>query len=346
MHEKLIFAAPRTVAYEKIELPATGPTQIRVRTLVSGISHGTEMVGYLGQSPFIEKTITGDRIFVPKPAGAEPFYPFRWAGYDLVGEVEEAGPQARIFKAGDRVYIPRPHQTGYVMDDADPEILKLQPETPPEDAIMIMLSTVALTGIHDAAIKLGDHVVVFGGGVVGQLTAQMAFLNGAARVFLVEPVAERRAMAAAACPVEPVDPAVENPTVAIRRALGGQSPDVVLECSGNIKGLKAAVQAAGVAGTVIGVGFYAGGATEFCFGEEMLHNRVTVKASMGVWGCPSRYPERWNRRRTLETARDLIEGKRLNLSAFTTLRVPFKDAQRAYETIRETPRYMKIMLTY
>ena len=346
MHEKLIIAAPRKVTYEKVELPPVGPTQIRVRALISAISHGTESVAYVGKSPFVDLKLAPERIFVPKQPGDEAFYPFRWAGYDLVGEVEEAGSQTKLFKVGDRVYAPVPHQSAYVFDENNPEILQLSPDTPPEDAIMIMLSTVALVGIHDAEVKLGDHVVVFGGGVVGQLALQMAFLSGAARVFLVEPAAERRRMAVATCPAEAIDPTVENPTVALRRMMDGKRPDVVLECSGNVQGLKAAVQAAGVAGTVVAVGFYAGSAAEFSFAEEFLHNRVTVKASMGVWDCPSRWPIHWNRRRELETARDLIAGQRLHFKEFAMLQVPFKEAQRAYETVLTTHRYMKTILTY
>jgi 2-desacetyl-2-hydroxyethyl bacteriochlorophyllide A dehydrogenase len=346
MAEKLIIAAPGKIAYRHVDIPEPGPGQVRLRTLLSGISHGTEMTSYLGRSPFIASTITPERIFVPKPEGASSFYPFEWAGYDLYAEVTAAGREVKTFRVGDKVYVPRPHQTEYVIDETDSEVLKLKSDTPGEDAVMIMLATVALTGIHDAEIKLGDVVVVFGGGVVGQLTAQMAFLSGASRVFLVEPNPERRKMAQALCPVEALDGVSEIPAVAVQRLLGGRYPDAVLECSGNIKGLKAAVQAAGVAGAVTAVGFYAGGSPDFSFGEEFLHNRVTIRASMGAWGCPSRWPDRWNRRRTLETCRDFIESRKLRFDGFISLRVPFREAQCAYETIRENPGHMRVVLTY
>jgi len=205
---------------------------------------------------------------------------------------------------------------------------------------------VAFVATQDAEIKLGDAVVIVGGGAVGQLAVQMAFLHGAGKVFLVEPNADRCKMAAAVTAVRTVDPIKENAAQVIHEQNGNKPPDVVLECSGVIAGLKTAIQCAGVAGTVVAVGFYADPATAIVFGEEFIHNRITLKASMGVWGCPSRWPDHWNRVRNLETVLTLIEDNRLRFDGFVSLRIPFEEAQRAYETIREQPHHLKIVLTY
>ena len=69
---------------------------------------------------------------------------------------------------------------------------------------------------------------------------------------------------------------------AIYGANGGNPPDVVIECSGNVRGLASAVQAAGIAGRVVAAGMYAGGAEAMSFSEEFLHNRITLIASMTV----------------------------------------------------------------
>jgi 2-desacetyl-2-hydroxyethyl bacteriochlorophyllide A dehydrogenase len=346
MEQRLIFSAPQTVGYMPMDVPERpGPEQLRIRTLVSAISHGTEMVSFFGTSPFATRKITADRMFVPREPADAPFFPVTWLGYDLVGQVTAVGEKVTRYQVGDRVFLELPHQTGYLLDEKAGGT-RLKPETPAEDALMLSLATVAFVAAQDAEVRLGDRVAVFGGGTVGQLTAQMAFLNGASRVFLAEPRAERRALAASLCPVEGIDPTAELPALAIRKALGGAWPDVVLECSGKVKALSAAVQAAGIGGTVVAVGFYAGDARDFSFAEEFLHNRVTIKASMGVWGCPSRFPLAWDRRRNLDTVLDLIEKGRLNFKGFRTLKVPFAEAQRAYNTIRDDPTYLRIFLTY
>ena len=225
-------------------------------------------------------------------------------------------------------------------------MLKLAPQTRPEDAIMLSLATVAFTGVQDAEIKLGDVVAVFGGGTVGQLTVQLAFLRGASRVFLVEPNAERRKMAETKGAAETIDPRAEHPGSQIYRRLGSKYPDVVIECSGAVKGLSDAIAVSGVAGTVVAVGYCAEPATDLRLGAEFLTNRVTVKASMNVWDCPSRWPLQWDRGRNLRTVLGLIETGKLDFAGFVSLRVPFAEAQRAYETIQQDPSHMRVVLTY
>jgi len=41
-----------------------------------------------------------------------------------------------------------------------------------------------------------------------------------------------------------------------------------------------------------------------------------------------------------------VESRKLRFDGFVSLRIPFKEAQRAYETIRENPSHMKVVLTY
>jgi len=56
------------------------------------------------------------------------------------------------------------------------------------------LAFVALNGVHDAQIRLGDLVAVFGLGTPGQIVVQAARASGAT-VIGVDPVKERREMA-------------------------------------------------------------------------------------------------------------------------------------------------------
>jgi threonine dehydrogenase-like Zn-dependent dehydrogenase len=137
------------------------------------------------------------------------------------------------------------------------------------------------------------------------------------------------------------------PLLQIKQQNAGAAPDVVIECSGHVKGLHSAIQTAGMAGTVIAAGFYAGSHEGLNLSEEFLHNRVTIKASMGVWGCPTRFPERWDRPRLMREALHLMEKRRLNLNGFISGRFAFTDAQRAYEAVRDHPsRYVKVVFTY
>ena len=120
----------------------------------------------------------------------------------------------------------------------------------------------------------------------------------------------------------------------------------MIECSGAVAGLGTAIAVAGVAGTVIAAGFYAGSAAALHLDEELMHNRVTIKASMSKWGCPSRYAG-WDEGRLLRTVIDLLATRRLTLGGYLTATFPFTDAQAAYEAIGRAPeQYLKVALTY
>lgn len=347
MAEQLVFLAPKQVGYQQKELSAPAVGEIRIRTLLSGISHGTEMVSWHGNSPFINQKIIDGRFMVPKEASDADFYPFCYVGYDLVGEVVSIGEGVTNYQPGDHLFAQIPHQTEALLLAEDPEIFPLHPTTPPEDAIMASLAAVAYNAVHDAEVKLGDTVAIFGGGMVGQLAAQLAFLNGAGRVMLVEPRAERREHAARIMPeLELFDPEAALAAQSIYIANGQHYPDVVIECSGSIAGLSAAIQTCGIAGTVIAAGFYAGPASELNLGAEFLTNRVTIKASMGVWGCPSRWPFTWDHPRTMRSVLRLIEEKKLCFDDYISLRIPFHEAQTAYETIEREPNHLKVVFTY
>ena len=164
---------------------------------------------------------------------------------------------------------------------------------------------------------------------------------------LAEPSEARRNLARDKSAVETLDPREASPATTIHTLLSKMWPDVVIECSGTVPGLRDAITAAGLAGTVVAAGFYAGDAGGLCMGEEFLHNRVTLKASMHVWGCPSRFPDRWDRTRTLREVWHLLDQHKLDLSGFVTGHFPFEQAQQAFEAIHADPgKYFKVALTF
>jgi len=341
---KLVFSKPFTVAYE--ELPITEPAagQVVARSVLSAISHGTELAAFRGTTPFLNRKINEHRMFVDKAPGELPFYPFRYAGYDNIGVVEKVGPGVESVRVGDRVWSASQHQT-HALLTVGQEMAVLPESVSNEAAVMVSLTGVAMVAVNDAAIHIGDVVAVFGGGVVGQLAAQLCRLRGARRVFVVEPMPERRKIAADNGMIG-VDPTEDLPGLTLRRLNDGRPPDVIVECSGSTRALAQAVQAANVGGTVIAAGMYPDANAHINFSEEFLHNRVTIKASMGVWGCPLR-PDFWDRPRVIREVVNLIAADKLNFRHFTSTTIPFPQAQRAYEMIDKDPqKYVKMMLSY
>ncbi|HYV16091.1 MAG TPA: alcohol dehydrogenase catalytic domain-containing protein [Conexibacter sp.] len=115
------------------------------------------------------------------------------------------------------------------------------------------------TGYHavaHAGTRAGDTVAVLGLGPVGLCAVQAARASGAAQVFAIDTVADRLAMAGqfGATPIHLTE---EDPKKAIRAATGG-GVDVTVDAVGDPAPLALAVSLTRDAGTVSGIGAYAG----------------------------------------------------------------------------------------
>ncbi len=84
MGEILRIHAPGEIRFDAYDEPALGPTEVRIATLYTGISAGTELTHYRGTNPYRAKAWDpARRLFVPKPDPA--YYPRapatrKWAG--------------------------------------------------------------------------------------------------------------------------------------------------------------------------------------------------------------------------------------------------------------------------
>jgi threonine dehydrogenase-like Zn-dependent dehydrogenase len=105
--------------------------------------------------------------------------------------------------------------------------------------------------IRRAEIRPGDTVAVLGGGPVGQLTSLAAQACGAGVVVLVEPVAERRDLAAreGALVAEPHDA-----RALVDQVTDGRGADAVIDAVGGRTGLGSAVALIRRRGTIVSVG--------------------------------------------------------------------------------------------
>ncbi len=116
------------------------------------------------------------------------------------------------------------------------------------------------TGYHAVAhadMRAGDSVAVLGLGPVGLCAVQAALAGGAAQVFAIDTVEQRLAMAAE-FGATPLHLAEAEPKRAVRAATDGIGADVVVDAVGDPAPLELAISLARDAGTVSGIGAYAG----------------------------------------------------------------------------------------
>ncbi len=128
------------------------------------------------------------------------------------------------------------------------------------DEVALFAGDVMGTGYHavaHAGTKAGDTVAVLGLGPVGLCAVQAATAAGAAQVFAIDSVEDRLAMAKRFGAV-PLHLGEDEPKRAVRAATGGRGVDVVVDAVGDPAPLAMAVSLCRDAGTVSGIGAYAG----------------------------------------------------------------------------------------
>jgi 2-desacetyl-2-hydroxyethyl bacteriochlorophyllide A dehydrogenase len=349
MAERLHLTGPRQLERAEAADPPLKPDEIRAQGVMSGISHGTEMNHYLGSAPFHEKRFDPElRLFLERKD--EPAAPST-LGYEWVGRVAEVGSAVEHLKPGDLVHMPLPHATAHTFAPFNwPNRGRIEPlpaEITPEQAVCLGLAGVALQAIHDARIKTGDRVAIFGLGAIGLLAVQLARINGAAWIEAVDLLASRRQLALSFGADRALDPTTGDVGYAIKSASPHRGVDVAIEVSGHYAALHEALRSVRKAGTVVAAGYYQGGGTALRLGEEWHHNRLTLISSMAVWDCPHRDYPTWDRERIHATVSDLMAAGRLRTDELITQRIPFERAQDAYELIDQRPEEaIKVVLVY
>ena len=341
MSRALVLEAPRALAFHDAPDAPLGPDEVRIATLFSGISAGTELTQYRGTSPFMGKRWDeARRMFVDGEASWP--YPVANLGYEEVGEIVEVGRDVEGFPVGQRVYGTWNHRTHHVAA-ADWACDRLLPEgADPRIGIFSHIGAVALNGVHDARLRIGDGVAVFGLGVPGQIVAQAARASGAT-VIGVDPDPTRRAVAARLGAHHVLDgPAAE----AIKELTGGRGADVCIEVSGHPAALADAIRAVAYSSRVVAMGFFQGEVSGLRLGEEFHHNRVELVCSQ-IGGTAPEAMHRWSKPRLWRTAIDLQHRGVLDLLPLITHEAPFADAPALFDRLdRGEPGLLQAMLRF
>ncbi|MGN6159864.1 MAG: zinc-binding dehydrogenase [Devosia sp.] len=341
----LVLAAAKTLAFEPQERRELLPGEVRIRTLLSGISAGTELSQYRGTSPFMNRQ-WDDRLRLFRPADTPSWtYPVRNLGYEEVGEIVEIGREVTSLQVGDRVFGTWGHRTEHVWAAADAAQRRMPAGADPRIGIFSHIGAVALNGVHDAHIRMGDLVVVFGLGVPGQIVLQAARASGAT-VIGVDPVASRRAMAERLGADRTLDPTAAPVGERIKAETGGRGADVCIEVSGVPSALAEAMRAVAYASRVVAMGFFQGEARGLQLGDEFHHNRIELISSQ-ISGVAPEASHRWSKPRLWQTAVRLQHEGRLNLVPLITDTVAFNEAPALFDRLdKGDPAILQSVLSF
>ncbi|MFL5734541.1 MAG: zinc-binding alcohol dehydrogenase [Chloroflexia bacterium] len=340
------FTAPRTIGYMEEEDRLLEAHEVRLRTLYSGISAGTELTGFRGTNPYLNRRWDESlRLFINDPQHETIQYPIKAWGYEEVGEVVEVGSQVEDIPLGSIVYGTWGHRTHHIVTAYYARERLLPPGVDPILGIFSQIGAIALNGILDSAIRLGETVAVFGLGIVGMLVAQLAKLSGA-EVIGVDLVPFRLDLARQLGIDHVIDGSQGSAAEAIKAITRGRGADVCIEASGASVALNEAIRACAYSSKVVTLGFFQGNAHGLFLGEEFHHNRVNIVCSQ-ISGQAPDLQHRWNGLRLAQTFMRLAVQGKLQLYPLITHIMPAAKASALFKLLdRNAPEVLQAVIDF
>ncbi len=252
---------PGDVRIEEKELTPTGPCQVLLKVEMCGVC-GTDLLINSGKLP----------VKIPYPN----------LGHEYCAQVCESGSEVGWLSPGDRVVINPNYWCGhckmcqsglihlctekagrwsksnggfadYALVAGD-LVHKIPADLPAERAIFAEPLSCCLHGLSRTSMKPGDRIAILGGGTIGLLTLLALRHGGDNCITVSEPVAGKRAIAAALGAERVLDPLTTDVAGELRDRM-----DVVIDCTGCSEALAVAAVIAAPRGTILAISLYEDG---------------------------------------------------------------------------------------
>lgn len=358
------------LSVKELPAPIVRPGMVVVRTHASLISAGTERTSVAtAQSSMLEKARTRPDLVkqVVDMARREGVMntigkvrsrldSYKALGYSAAGVVLESGVDG--FAPGDRVACAGAGYASHAEVIAVPRNLAVRiPEGVSfDEAAFTTLGAIAMQGVRQSRVVLGESVAVIGLGLLGQLTVQLLKAAGC-RVIGLD-INEGQFALAREFGADEVTTSDRGAVAAIESFTRGLGADAVIitASTGSNEPLELAIQAARKKGRVVIVGAIGMQMQRSPFYEKELE--ITIACSYGPGRYDPSYEEdgldypaayvRWTEGRNMESVLDLIAAGRLNVARMITHRFDIAQAEKAYDLITGKVKepYFGIVLQY
>jgi predicted dehydrogenase/threonine dehydrogenase-like Zn-dependent dehydrogenase len=335
-----------------VPAPAIQPGQLLIRTRSSVVSAGTERmlvdfgkagwIGKMRQQPQrvqdvlrkmkkdgIRPTIEAVRRKLDQPIPM---------GYSQCGEVIGIGAGVTGFRVGDRV----------ASNGAHAEIVSVPvnlcagvPEGVSDDhAAFAVLGAIALQSIRLCEPTFGETILVYGLGLIGQLTAQLLAANGC-RVIGIDPDPQRAALAAGAGIIIPTDGKSET-VEALTNGYGADaaiitassSSDTIVNSAAGACRKRGRIVLSGVVGLTLDRDIFFKKELSFQVSTAYGPGRYEAQYEKRGLDYPIGYV-RWTLNRNLEAVLTAMQRGSLNPEALISRRVAFENFGEVYSSLND-----------
>jgi len=312
-YHKLVFQETHARLVEEA-LPQPGPGELLLRSHCSLISPGTEKAAL--------KRLWDDAEFRANP------------GYALAGEVVAAGPDVIDFHVGDRVISLAPHGS-YALVSAEPWVtLKIPDGLSDERATFVVLASVALHAIRRAQITLGETFTIIGAGIIGQIATQLARMDGARQVIVLDLAANRLSLARQYGADVIINPSQEDAVERLFAVTDGEGASLILEATGNPQVIPLAFKLAANGGRIVLTGALEEPVT-LHFHEAFIRRELSLLAAFQPFNpTGENIYWRWTQQANRQLLLDLLQDGRLRVDEMLTHRIPASQAPQVYERIK------------
>ena len=281
---------------------------------------------------------------------------YRTLGYSTAGIVVESGCDE--FAPGDRVACAGAGYAVHAEVITLPRNLavKIPEGVSFDEASFTTLGAIALQGIRQADLRLGENVAVIGLGLLGQLTVGMLKASGCRVIGLdIDESQFELARRFGADATAPSNGDALKIVESFTRGLGADSVIITAGTSSNAP-IELAIKMTRKKGRVVVVGAVGMDLPRSPFYEKELE--ITISCSYGPGRYDPAYEEegqdypagyvRWTENRNMEAVLDMIASGSLNVEQIITHRFPIAEAAGAYDLIMGKIKepFVGVVLTY
>ncbi len=341
----------------EVPFPTLLPGHVLVKNHYSVISPGTEgktvkdaRLSYIGKAKARKEEVK-KVIATAKTVGLMKTYnmvmnkleAYSPLGYSCAGEIIAMADDVKGFQIGDHVACGGNTASHSEVIAAPVNLcVKLKKDTPLEEAAFTTIGAIAMQGIRQAELSLGESCLVIGLGIIGQISMQLLEAAGVNAIGI--DIDQRQVDFSKGQGKSQVfnrnHPDLEE---IIQEWSNGYGTDAVIitASTGSTDPVELAGRTCRKKGKVIIVGAVPTGFSRKNYFKKELDLRMS--SSYGPGRYESNYEEkgldypigfvRWTENRNMQAFADLVHKKALNLSALTSHEFDFKKAAEAYQLI-------------
>ncbi|MBT5874277.1 MAG: zinc-binding alcohol dehydrogenase [Candidatus Latescibacteria bacterium] len=309
---EVVVDASNQISIRPYSITPPGPGQVLIETTRTLISAGTE-------------------LGTQEQERSEDFTP----GYSNAGHIIAVGEGVMDYHLGDRVLSLTSHASHVTSSTRPHELQPIPDGISDEAATFGVLGSVAMHGVRKAKIEAGEHLLITGMGVVGQLVLRICRHLGTETTVAADLVNERLEIAASGGATQIVNPSETELAAIMGRVTNGRGVDVVVEASGYPDVLPPLFGICRIGGRIMLLGSIWHRKVEIDFMD--LHEKELSLVGCHQPKCPIHatpafpWTQQYNRAQILK----MINDGRLDVSPLISHRLPYTEAQDAYRLLKE-----------